>query len=228
MDEVGQPASSSAWEVLKFGGSTLAEPRRLAQAFKEIEAARTRGAVAVVVSAVGDTTDRLLRASAEAAKGGGVPSASLVEELAQLSSKPFAEAIEVRDRHELQALAARELAPLGRILDAVRELGDYSPAVLDQVLAFGELTCVALMREALRRRGTTALAVDARSWLATTNQHGEADAIWKRTRGQRKASLLRAWRLTSPICRMTRYTESLEESFRSVQRLPSLLTLIFK
>jgi aspartokinase/homoserine dehydrogenase 1 len=187
MDEVGQPASSSAWEVLKFGGSTLAEPRRLAQAFKEIEAARTRGAVAVVVSAVGDTTDRLLRASAEAAKGGGVPSASLVEELAQLSARPFADALEERDSRELQALAARELGSLGRILDAVRELGDCSPAVLDQVLAFGELTCVALMREALRRRGTNALAVDARRWLVTSDHHGEADAIWDATRANVEA-----------------------------------------
>ena len=55
------------WTVMKFGGSSLATPERVAHVATLIAA--QSGKVAVVVSAQGDTTDHLEEALALAARG---------------------------------------------------------------------------------------------------------------------------------------------------------------
>ncbi|MBH9758347.1 hypothetical protein FE545_18915, partial [Clostridioides difficile] len=67
----------------KLGGSTLADPARLAAALDVIGSAVARGNVAVVVSALGDTTDALLSAADAAARGDAVDAASIVDGLVE-------------------------------------------------------------------------------------------------------------------------------------------------
>jgi len=55
--------------VLKFGGTSLGEPERVARAADLVAREAATGPVAVVVSAMGQTTDQLLAAASRAAQG---------------------------------------------------------------------------------------------------------------------------------------------------------------
>ena len=61
--------SEQAYRVLKFGGSSLGAPDRLEQVTEAVAGERENGPVAVVCSAMGDTTDWLLEAVDFAADG---------------------------------------------------------------------------------------------------------------------------------------------------------------
>src|SRR5690625_7995635 len=60
---------SDAYRVLTFGGSSLGAPDRIARTIQLIADERAQGPVAVVCSAMGDTTDLLLQAIDHAVDG---------------------------------------------------------------------------------------------------------------------------------------------------------------
>ncbi|MFY0576456.1 hypothetical protein ACN28S_20800 [Cystobacter fuscus] len=55
--------SSAPFQVMKFGGSSVGSPPRLRQVIELIGTHAKQGPLAVVVSAMGDTTDWLLEAA---------------------------------------------------------------------------------------------------------------------------------------------------------------------
>ena len=193
-DATRQGSHVPGCEVLKFGGSTLGDPARLRAALDVIATAHLRRSIAVVVSALGDTTDLLIAASEAAARGDATVCHTLVDELVDQAALVFEAAIgaSAEQSGALRALAGGSLAPLRKLLAGLVEVGDCSPAVRDQVLGFGELTSASLVALALRMRGIGALAVDARTWLVTDDRHGEADVIWPAT-AERVARLSAGW-----------------------------------
>ena len=70
------------WRVLKFGGSSLGNPAALARALDLVAQELKEGSVALVVSAMGDTTDELLEAVDAAAQGRLADAESLVDRIA--------------------------------------------------------------------------------------------------------------------------------------------------
>lgn len=172
--------------VLKFGGSTLGTPERLRSALDLTVAALNEGPIHVVVSAFSDTTDRLLEACDEAACGRSDAASTILDTLATASASCVIAASVASDPFSARVgeLAASSLAPLKRLLAAVADLRDCSPAILDRALGFGELTSAALVAEALRHRGVPAVAIDARSWVVTDDRFGKAEVRWGPTRAR--------------------------------------------
>lgn len=196
-------------EVLKFGGSTLADPSRLRATLDMIASAAANGPVAVVVSALGDTTDLLLTARTAAAAGSVTQAVATVDEIIELAARSFEQALESdsmraqarRPSEIIRELAERTLAPLRKLLGAIGDIGDCPPALTDQVLGFGELTSASLVSEALRLRGVDAVPVDARTWVVTDDHHGAAEVDWQATSSRAReltasADWLRAGRVT--------------------------------
>ena len=144
-----------SWTVLKFGGSSLSSPEKVAKAAALIN--EHPGEVAVVVSAQGDTTDRLERALA-LAKGGDRLGADAV--LDGLLGGP--------------AGCTSLIEELRDLLLGVSLLREVSAASRDLVLSHGERLSILVMSEALRARGREAIAVDARNWLRTDTRFGDA------------------------------------------------------
>ena len=60
---------SQAYTVMKFGGSSVGNPDRLVKIIETVAMQGVEGPVAIVVSAMGDTTDWLISAMELAAKG---------------------------------------------------------------------------------------------------------------------------------------------------------------
>ena len=161
-------------KVLKFGGSSVADASRLRAAARIVERRLDGrpGDGAVVVSALGGVTDRLLALAAGALEGKGGPEAA--RETAALRDRHLTIAAEVATAADLPDLAA----DLEGLCDGLaRELGDCErtgitaerprEAWIDRIVCHGELLSTRLLAAALRARGLPAEACDARPLVRT-------------------------------------------------------------
>lgn len=170
--------------VMKFGGSSLAGAEAIERVCSIVESRSGRRPL-VVVSAVGDTTDRLLEA-AEAEPGQG----------SRL----------LRDLHNETEALARTVLPTqsvgaylhgvfqeaaGRLPSLGREGGRLAPsAALDALLACGERISSRLIALALRERGLPATDLDSRRLFVTEARHGGAIPLYEPTRERVRAAVL--------------------------------------
>lgn len=141
---------SSSWQVYKFGGTSLGTPGRLPRVLELIAAAQRP--LAVVVSALGDTTDWLILAARSAADG---EIAQARGELGRVRELALGIARPVLSAHGLRAFRADlddVLTPVERLLSGIELTRECSPRSLDAVISTGERISAALVARALRER----------------------------------------------------------------------------
>lgn len=160
--------------VLKFGGSSVADAPRL-QAAARIVRRRLEGAAAngaVVVSALGGVTDRLLGVAAAALEGSHP--AEIARESEALRAHHLDITAQLAAEDDRPALAATIEVICDELAAAVRDCapgteneGRSTEALVDRVVCRGELLSTQLLAAALRADGTPAEACDARPLVST-------------------------------------------------------------
>jgi aspartokinase/homoserine dehydrogenase 1 len=188
--------------VLKFGGSSVGASERLVRVTDLIAREQALGPVAVVVSAMGDTTDWLIDAAHAAERGEQVAAEALVERVGQVAVEVGLAALrellarperdEATPPPELATQVSELLVPLRQVLAGVGLLRQCSPQTLDLVLSFGERLSAGIVAALLRVRGQAAVAVDAREWMVTDDRFGDALVDEPATRA-RLAALAPTW-----------------------------------
>ncbi|SFR32647.1 homoserine O-acetyltransferase [Robiginitalea myxolifaciens] len=148
-------AQAKAPLVLKFGGKSLANGNGLDRVVEIIrDQAAHNQKVLVVLSARGKATDQLENLLERAATGKDY-------------HQDLEEFVQYQQHAGSTALLNGYIEELGRLLEGVQILGDYSPKIRAQVLAIGELLSVAWVSERLQASGLNAIAVDSREFLKT-------------------------------------------------------------
>src|SRR5688572_29790112 len=170
--------------VLKFGGTSMGAAERLVRVTDRIAAEAAEAPIAVVVSAMGDTTDWLLAAAEAAARGDQREADEIVDRITRLSVEagvgalrdllrrpydPLADERELPDP-ELPAQVADHLLPLRQVLAGICLLRQATPQTLDLVMSFGERLAAGVLTALLRARGLPSMFVDARDWLVTDDR----------------------------------------------------------
>lgn len=189
--------SSTPFQVMKFGGSSVGSPRRLRQVVELIGKHAKQGPLAVVVSAMGDTTDWLIEAAGLATKGDLEGALTVVARIAHLA-KTNAAALEPARATALAAKVDTLLAPLQQLLQGISLTRECSPPSRDRVLSFGELVSATLLAELLTASGTEATFRDARQLLVTDDRFGAARVDVARTR-ERLQVAVADWRASVPV-----------------------------
>src|SRR5262245_44607372 len=128
---------------------------------------------AVVVSAMGDTTDHLISALEDAARGDEEAAAAKLSRLERETDAALSEFFG-RAADGVRAEIAGNFEELLRMAGAVAVLRSVPPATRDHFLAHGERISAAIVARALEKRGLRALAVDAREILITDDHFGRA------------------------------------------------------
>lgn len=165
-----------ARNVLKFGGTSVGSPARL-QGLVGIVCEERARVVAVVVSAMGHSTDHLLEAVDFAAKGEAQKALEVVDAIQQLS---------IDNALETQRLVAESLGdaaqeiedmteevvaffkPLRELLFGISLLQEKTAAALDTVLSFGERMSATIV--AVRMGVCVALLnMSSNAWLCCRN-----------------------------------------------------------
>ena len=157
--------------VLKFGGTSVADAEAIGR-LVAIVAAR-RGCRTVVVSALGGVTDRLLAIAGAAASDPPAAKAELDAVLAR-----HFEVAGALERPAARQMMDAMLRGIGqgaeRTLDAIAAAGAPSPALLDKLVACGELWSSRLVAAFLADAGAAVQWIDARHLVRTDGAHGRA------------------------------------------------------
>lgn len=164
--------------VMKFGGTSVGSPEAIERACSIIAGHRHRVPL-VVVSALGNTTDRLVESAA-----GGRAGLRQLDDLRQWTTAV--------GQKVLTGAAARSFAGyLNKVLQEAEDLitdsqggepfGPASAAV-DAILGIGERISSRLLASALVERGMVASRLDSRELFVTEAQHGGARALHQPTR----------------------------------------------
>ncbi|MBW3468906.1 bifunctional aspartate kinase/homoserine dehydrogenase I [Arthrospiribacter ruber] len=160
-------------KIIKFGGSSVANPTNIKKVFEILHQRSKEGEVAVVFSAFGGVTEVLLK-SAEKAKLGDK---SYVEDIKLLEDKHF-EVVKSMIPVKLQSpvltyikLRFNELEDLFHGIFLIKEC---SARTLDYVGSFGERLSAYILSELLRLEGFPAIYLDAREVVRTNDRFGNA------------------------------------------------------
>lgn len=176
---------------MKFGGTSVGSPERLAQAATlAVEAAERRHQVVVVTSAMAKVTDLLITAAHDAAAGGWDPA---VREALFERHKDAADALTGGDpeRHAavLQTLESR-LERFEKLCFGLSLVHEMTPRLLDAISATGEMLSAPLLSAAIAARGCASTPIEATELIVTTETFGGAEPLMGPT-GEKAATRLR-------------------------------------
>jgi aspartokinase/homoserine dehydrogenase 1 len=160
-------------QVLKFGGSSVANADNIRRILRIVLDRSDRGPAIVVVSAMGGVTDTLLRCGDEAATG----------------SESFRDTLTALEKRHLEAVMA--LLPIDRqsgtlslvkrlcndledICNGVFLLGELSARTRDRISAFGELLSSHIIAAAFSEAAPGSAWIDARELIRTNSAFGNA------------------------------------------------------
>ena len=165
--------------VLKFGGTSVGDAEAIGRLLKHVTAARQRGPVVVVVSALSGVTDRLLQLASAASGGDQSAIATGIAELEERHGRVVRD-VSPAPGPLLQTIAA-DVDELRGLLHAVGILKDASPRTRDAIAAFGELLSSRIVEGAASAAGLPAAWVDARQVLVTDDTFGCALPLTEET-----------------------------------------------
>ncbi len=168
-------------KILKFGGRSLANGEGIGRVL-EIIAGRAKAGenIAVVVSAREQGTDKLLNILDLAAAG-------------KVYKKEFEE-FEKYQKHTFKNVKlSSEFRELVKLFEGVALLGDYSPKIRDQVVAYGELISAKLVTKLLIGKGLKAVLMDTRPLIKTDSNFGNAKVL----EAESRENVLRAFGILS-------------------------------
>ncbi|RLN81959.1 hypothetical protein BBJ28_00009428, partial [Nothophytophthora sp. Chile5] len=187
--------------VYKFGGTSVGSPERLCGLVRIVREERER-VLAVVVSAMGDTTDYLLEAVAFAAKGDSESARQVVDKLQALTlSNAHDTQRQLLDGKEqevedMTVMIVDFFKPLRELLFGICLLQEQTAAATDTVLSFGErisativalnavLFCRWMTQKLLTKAGVDAFFLDSREWLTTDATHGCAKVYFDESKAK--------------------------------------------
>ena len=167
--------------VVKFGGTSVGDGARFGRAARIAAEAASDRPVAVVVSAMGGTTDTLLRYARTPA--GATDDDSLAELRGALADRHLEAAREAVGPERLPVVEERVLGLLDELVGAIRAPSPNPKARKDRIAVYGERLSAEILAGALESQGAPA-GVVAEDPIATDARFGEAevDAVGTRER----------------------------------------------
>ena len=161
-------------KILKFGGSSISSPEHVKKVLKIIKSSIRQEQLAVVLSAFGGVTDKLIDAATLAAAGQN----EYFKILKNLKEEHLWMAKSLIDNNNHQnkviTILYAKLEELGNILQGVYLLNELSPRSLDLLLSFGERVSARIICEGLKAQNVEAEYLNASHLIKTDENFGNA------------------------------------------------------
>ncbi len=140
--------------VMKFGGSLIASKGGIRKIADIVATHHARTSVVVVVSALGDVTDILVDAAANAIEWDAEASAKVAKQLGRLHLKAISDtSLDADERGALLKRLDAMLEELKTVLTGVSLLKELSPRSRDLIISFGERMAAPIVAAEIRKRG---------------------------------------------------------------------------
>ena len=170
--------------VIKYGGNTISSPARMRAAARHLADMSGRYQTVVVCSAMGTTTDDLVRMSELTRTGDRRGVSELVRKMTDMHHEAARGLVD--DHKMLEGLLASLNAifeQLRSLIDGLLILGEETPRSRDYLLSFGERFAAELMTAALREAGMAAEALTGKeAGILTDSRFGGARPLMDTTR----------------------------------------------
>ncbi|MGG5505816.1 MULTISPECIES: bifunctional aspartate kinase/homoserine dehydrogenase I [unclassified Myroides] len=146
-------------KIVKFGGKSLASGQAFDNVIQIVQKKAAQDTIALVVSAIGDTTDTL----------------ESILDLAKNQEDYLSSFLAFQTRsYHLGIDLQEEFTLLQKLFEGVSLIEDYSLKIKDNVLAQGELIASKVVTHHLVEQGIPAVAVDSRHFFVTDASFGQA------------------------------------------------------
>jgi bifunctional aspartokinase / homoserine dehydrogenase 1 len=177
-------------QVMKFGGTSVGDATCIRRSAQIVTNAAKEYAVAVIVSAMGGVTNRLIDAAHQAKRGDRAAGKTLAEALRGQHFEALAALVSSnRAKETVRSRIDEILADCSRLYEGTALLRELSARTLDAISSLGERLCAPIFAAALNELGTRGQAIEATELIVTDSFHGGAEPQTEATR-QRSQSLI--------------------------------------
>ena len=161
-------------KVLKFGGTSVGTPERIAGVIDILEKYHQRGdQFSVVFSAFTKITDSLIEMATLAAKG-DINYKKPFETLVKRHDEAIFYLLNEKNRITVREGIQENHKDLENLLNGIFLLREASPRTMDYVLSFGERNSSFIIAHAMTQRGIPSAFLDARKIIKTDKNFGAA------------------------------------------------------
>ncbi len=166
--------------VLKFGGTSVGSAKNISKVIQILESSSQNEAIAVVVSAVGGITDKLLAAAHQA-----VDKKSQYKEtfntIREQHISIINELIPDNSQDLVTKVVSEKLTQLEQLLNGLYLINELSPKTTDKLLSFGELLSSYIISEALKANGLNVALKNSQDLIVTDKVFTNAAVNFKDT-----------------------------------------------
>jgi len=163
-------------KILKFGGTSIGSfdaIKKVIQIIKQKE----KESIILIFSALGDTTDELLKAAEYSASGNLKESEKILHDLKNYHYNLTEQFVNLDKSPELKQKVDLYFDKLFEMIKGIYTLRDLSLAVKDEFLAHGELLSTTILNLIFEKQGFQTHWIDSREIIKTNSQftHAEPD-----------------------------------------------------
>jgi aspartokinase/homoserine dehydrogenase 1 len=160
-------------QVLKFGGSSVANSENIRKVIKITGDRRSRGKAVVVVSALGGTTDALINCGTLASQA-NEEYKIILKQIEQRHLDTVKELIPIQQQSGVLSLVKTICNEMEDICNGVFLLGELSARTKDRIVSFGELLSSRIIHAAFSVSGFASAWKDSRELIRTNADYGHA------------------------------------------------------
>jgi len=153
-------------QVLKFGGTSVANAENIRKVSCIIQKAAKKEPVLAIVSALGGITDVLLQAARKAAQG-TEDYKQLLEQAELRHLEVVKELIPVVKQSSSLSLVKKQFNEIDDICNGIFLLGELTERTTDKILSYGELISSQIISAALQANGIENAWKDSRDLIVT-------------------------------------------------------------
>ncbi|MFT3903423.1 MAG: bifunctional aspartate kinase/homoserine dehydrogenase I [Niabella sp.] len=167
-------------QVLKFGGSSVANAANINKVSSVIKNAVAKDRTIIVVSALGGVTDLLLQSAMLAAAG----DEAYREKLSAIEQRHFEvvkELIPVAYQSHLLSLVKKSINEIEDICSGIFLLGEITPRTKDRIASYGEWLSSQIIASKLSFDGVDVIWKDARELIVTNSYFTHAEVLFEKT-----------------------------------------------
>ena len=160
-------------QVLKFGGTSVANAENIRKVSCTIQKAAKKEPVLAIVSALGGITDVLLQAARKAAQG-TEDYKQLLEQAELRHLEVVKELIPVVKQSSSLSLVKKQFNEIDDICNGIFLLGELTERTTDKILSYGELISSQIISAALQANGVENAWKDSRDLIVTDSSFTHA------------------------------------------------------
>ena len=167
-------------QVLKFGGSSVANADNINKVVSIVLKAIEKEPVVLVVSALGGVTEQLLQTGSFAANG----SEEYKQQIKALEVKHLDAVralLPIQEQSSTLSWVKQQLNEIESLCDGIYLLGEISPRIKDRLVSYGELLSSYIIASKLKSLSVHQQWLDARNLITTNDQYGNAAVNFEKT-----------------------------------------------